>query len=118
MPAPSASPRPGRPWTTETAARAGDEAARPGSLGSRITESGHELVLYAMAYGNVRLCIGVPAALTYDRGWCYRSHASGDAFAAVESWDGSGVPPGRWYKDLGTGEIRDDMTPGTPEAPG
>lgn len=86
---------------------------RPGAIGIRVTGSGHELVLYPMAFGNTRLCRGLPGAPTYERGWCYRHHAGADALAALEGWDGEDVPPGRWYKDLGTGEVRNDGAPGS-----
>ncbi|WP_217924850.1 hypothetical protein [Miltoncostaea oceani] len=84
---------------------------RHGALSVRVSELGFEISLYPMLFGNVRLCVGAAGASTYDRAWCYRDHAAPGAFEAAETWDGSGLPPGSWYRDLSTGETRDDGAP-------
>jgi len=59
--------------------------------------------VYAMAYGNGRLCHGYPERAGHERGWCYKSVES--AFEAADAWDGTGIPQG-WKKDLQTQEYR------------
>ena len=76
-------------------------------IAARVDEStGWQVSAVRMAFGNVRLCVGPPGETYYDRGWCYRAPARQDAIDAVESWNGEGDPPGRWYKDLQTQETR------------
>lgn len=80
-------------------------------LSQRTDESsGWEITLYRMAFGNTRLCVGPPGVPWYDRGWCYQSAFKADALADAATWDGQGTPPGRWFKDLQTGETRDQYT--------
>ena len=79
-------------------ARAGapDGNPRPGSMGWRDMHDGRELTLYPMLFGNVRLCIGVQGAETYDDGWCFQDlDAALEAFA---NWDGVGEPAGAYRR--------------------
>ena len=65
--------------------------------------------VYAMAYGNGRLCVGHKDDRTgYDRGFCYQGIDK--AFAAADEWDGEGDPP-RWFKNLQTHRYRKDGDP-------
>lgn len=59
---------------------------------------GLELVLYPMLFGNTRLCLGLPEAHSYDRGWCF--HDRGAAVSALLTWDGDDDPPG-FFKRVG-----------------
>lgn len=77
-------------------------------------ETGWQVVVYAMLFGNVRLCVGEPGSMLYDRGWCYQARYARDALADVAAWDGQGAPPGRWYKDLQTGETRPEYLTAPP----
>ena len=60
--------------------------------------------VYAMLYGNARLCIGtLEDNFGFERGFCYETLEK--AFAAVDAWDGTGEPAG-WHRCLQTGRRR------------
>ena len=62
--------------------------------------------VYAMNFGNGRLCYGEIGDAGYAKGWCYKSCEA--AFEAADKWDGQGCPEG-WKKDLQTQEYRKEF---------
>lgn len=73
------------------------------ALAVRVLEDGRELAAQGMIY-TWRLTIGPPGSMFVDDFYCYDNAA--DCVAAVESWDGSGDPPGPWHRHLRTARRR------------
>lgn len=69
--------------------------------------SGLRIVVYRMAFGNARLCIGPASWATYDAGYCY-SGVDRAIYAAV-MWIVAGAEgePEGWKKNLQTQEFRE-----------
>lgn len=75
----------------------------------KVFEDGTTICVTPMTYGKGRMCIGhVDDRTGYSRGFCYKSPE--EAFAASDSWDGTGDPNG-WVKNLQTGRYRKDGDP-------
>lgn len=69
-------------------------------------EDGFAVWVYPMAFGNGRLCYGMPDRAGYEKAWCYKSVEA--AFEAADKWDGSGTPEG-WKKDIQTQVYRKEF---------
>lgn len=73
----------------------------------RVFPDGMAVWVYAMTFGNGRLCYGHSEdRYGYESGWCYRSVEA--AFEAADNWDGQGEPEG-WKKSLQTQEYRKEF---------
>jgi hypothetical protein len=68
---------------------------------------GRRVVVYRMAFGNARLCVGPAGWLTYDAGYCYSGVDV--AIVAAVQWIAAGAEgePDDWKKNLQTGEFRE-----------
>lgn len=79
------------------------------SIVRRILEDGRIIELRPMLFGNTRLTITHPEfdGLPFDAAWCYQ--LTDDGIAAAMQWDGEGDPP-RWYRNLQTGEKREEYS--------
>lgn len=98
------------------------EIARAESAGRRSLRDGAEclhvrpigdglaIFLLPMAFGNVRVAIGVQGAPWYDDGWCYQAAQNDAAWRAALGWDGEDEPEG-WYRHPDTGRRRPDGDP-------
>jgi hypothetical protein len=68
---------------------------------------GRRVVVYRMAFGNARLCVGPADWLTYDAGYCYSGVDAAIVAAALWIVAGAEGEPDDWKKNLQTGEFRE-----------
>jgi hypothetical protein len=72
----------------------------------RIFQDGMAVWVYAMTFGKGRLAYGhKDDRIGYEKAWCY--HTITGAFAAADTWDGHGDPPG-WFRNLQTGQYSEE----------
>lgn len=86
---------------------------RPGSLYWRAVDEHHEIVIYPMTFGKVRLCFGTRATAFDDgnieKGYCYEN--PGTAVSAAVMWDGEGDPLDGWHREVFSGRRRENGDP-------
>jgi hypothetical protein len=70
-------------------------------------DAGMRVVVYRMAFGNARLCIGPASWMVYDAGYCYDGVALAVFSAATWIVGGMAGEPERWKKNLQTGEWKE-----------
>lgn len=86
-----------------------EEVERPGALYTRTVGDGYQITVYAMLFGNGRICYGPREAAWIDDAWCYPSVAA--ALEAARAWDGEGDPPDGWHRHPNSGRRREGGDP-------
>jgi len=71
------------------------------------TDAGTRVVIYRMAFGNARLCIGPLSWAVYDAGYCYDGLQAAILGAVEWILAGEEGEPAGWKKNLQTGEYRE-----------
>lgn len=71
------------------------------------TDDETRIVVYRMAFGNARLCVGPCSWFVYDAGYCYSGVDR--AIVAAVGWimDGCQGEPEGWKKNLQTGQFKE-----------
>ena len=89
------------------AQRYGWGARRAGSdyLWTNDLPDGRTVFLLDMAFGNLRIAIGLKNEFYFDDGWCYQAPQTDLAWKAALGWDGEGEPEG-WYRHPDSGRRR------------
>jgi hypothetical protein len=79
------------------------------AIGWRNLDDGRYVCIYVMG-ANFRLCTGADKTFI-DRAWCYDRSKVEPIRDALCNWDGMGMPPDGWHRDLQTGMRRKNGDP-------
>lgn len=79
------------------------------ALGWHNLPDGSYVCVYAMG-ANLRVCVGEDKSFI-DRAWCYHRRMVGPVREALTNWDGRGMPPDGWHRDIKTGMRRTNGDP-------
>lgn len=81
-----------------------------GALLARELDGGVLIVVYPMAFGNGRVCLGTLEDRSgFDDAWCYATCEQAIEAAAI--WDGAGDPPVGWHRHIRSGRRRPNGDP-------